>query len=185
LKTNAKVSDEDLFRSSLKGDRIAFECLYERYFSKLTWYASQYVKEQDLAKDIVQDIFMKLIEKPEMFNPSLKFSTWIYTVAGNRCRNHLRDSKRRVDRETRSNEDSYSASAESGFDKKLLNKRISEELERLSDRERLVYTLRFEEELNIREIAGVTSIPEGTIKSVLHYMLRKIAQRLKEFNHAE
>jgi RNA polymerase sigma-70 factor (ECF subfamily) len=65
----------------------------------------------------------------------------------------------------------------------LLKEQLRRIREDLSDKERLIYTLRIDQELSIREIAEIAAIPEGSVKSSLFYTLKKMASRLKVFTH--
>jgi RNA polymerase sigma-70 factor (ECF subfamily) len=166
-----------------KGERRAFELLYDRYFDKLVWYARRFVEEQK-AEDIVQDIFIKIIETPEQFDGSRKFSTWVYTVTGNRCKNVLRDeeNRNRILMENGS-PDEIEPVINQTIDYKLLKQRIYSLFEELNEKEKNIYVLRFEHEMSIKEIAQIINIPEGSVKSGIYYLLKKVAPYLKEFSY--
>ena len=76
---SVETTDEDLVKAMLKGQKMAFELLYARYFDKLVWYANGFVQDPFEAQDIVQEVFITLIESPEKFDTNRTFSTWIYT----------------------------------------------------------------------------------------------------------
>jgi len=178
-------SDEALYRMVMAGDRVALELLYERYFRKLVWFAGNIIKDEDEAKDVVQETFIKVITKPDLFDASRKFSTWIYTVVGNACRNHIRDQQNRL-RILRENlPDEAQVEKESNHDKKILQQSISSAIGELSPKEQQLYRLRFEEEMAISEIAAVVCIPEGSVKSGLFYLVKKISKQLKAFEYEQ
>lgn len=175
-------TDEWLMLSAAKGDRRAFEALYERYFQKLTWFARQYVYDVQVAEDLVQEVFIKIIEQPELFDNNRKFSTWAYTITANRCKNMLRDTQNRKDLLSKQ-PNPQQTNMQHQMDYKQLRQKIKTVLEGMSEKEKTLFVLRFEHELPIKEIAEITASPEGTIKSGIHYLLKKMSSHLKAFTH--
>ncbi|PBQ34159.1 hypothetical protein CNR22_21095 [Sphingobacteriaceae bacterium] len=178
-------SDEELMLQLTDGDRQAFETLYDRYFNKLVWFAKGFVDETNRAEDLVQDVFIKVIENPDLFDQSKKFSTWIYVVTSNRCKQVLRDEKNRL-RILQENVFPYveKTSRFMGFsDFNLLKEKIQKVYINFTEKEKNIYTLRFEQELSIKEIAEILELPEGSIKSGIYYLLKKLAHHLKDFTH--
>lgn len=183
-KTSLQTSDEQLMVLAGNGKRAAFELLYDRYFEKLSWYAFGFVKDMALAEDLVQDVFCVLIDKPESFNPQMRFSTWIYTSVGNRCRNELRN------RATRSvllkNTTAPSVQEpDVPVDDRGLAEAISKVVSGFSEKEQLVYRLRFEEGLKMKEIAEIAGLPEGSVKSCVYYLVQKMTQQLKGLGYGK
>jgi RNA polymerase sigma-70 factor (ECF subfamily) len=178
-------NDEQLMKRIMRGDRLAFEMLYDRYFDKLVWYARGFVAEVHKAEDLVQEVFVKIIEKPEVFNPTQRFSTWIYTVTGNACRSALRKETNRLRlwEEEIAPYRPHSTSLQHELDHKHLKGQIQKVVEALSEKEKTIFTLRFEQELSIREISEIAGIPEGSVKSGIYYMLRKFEGQLKDFSY--
>lgn len=181
----SELTDEELMRRISKGEKKAFEVLYDRYFNKLVWFARGFVSNVQRAEDLVQDVFIKLIERPELFNKEKRFSTWVYVITSNRCKQVLRDEKNRL-RILEENVLPFKAQfseSELNSDLVVLKERIHVLLEELSDKERAIYTLRIEQELSIKDIALILELPEGSIKSGIYYLLKKLAIQLKDFNH--
>ena len=179
------LTDEQLMERVSKAERKAFETLYDRYFNKLVWFAQSFVDDVQCAEDIVQEVFIKLIENHNRFDRDKKFSTWIYVITSNRCKHYLRDEKNRV-RILRENvipfkDDKTELNSTSDF--KLLKEKIQLIYIGLSEKEKNIYSLRFEQELGIKEISVIMNIPEGSVKSGIYYLLKKLAQQLKDFSH--
>jgi RNA polymerase sigma-70 factor, ECF subfamily len=168
-------SDEQLMQGIAAGNRNAFCLLYDRYFDKLCWYACGFVKDAAAAEDAVQECFMQLIEKPAEFDSSKRFSTWIYTLVANRCKNQLRNAtnRQRLLAE-QGNAGVHSPNWHRQLDGQLVRAKVEKILEEATDKERSLYQLRFEQDLSIREIAEILQIPEGSVKSGLYYMLKKM-----------
>lgn len=181
----SELTDEQLMHRISQGEKKAFEVLYDRYFNKLVWFARGFVSNVQRAEDLVQEVFIKLIERPELFNNEKRFSTWIYVITSNRCKQVLRDEKNRL-RILEENVLPFKAQfseSELNSDLAVLKERIQILLEQLSEKERAIYTLRIEQELSIKDIALILELPEGSIKSGIYYLLKKLAIHLKDFNH--
>lgn len=178
-----QATDEQLMMLAASGKRPAFEQLYDRYFEKLSWYAFSFLKEMTAAEDIVQDVFCVVITKPDSFNTTQRFSTWIYTLVGNRCRNEIRNRTNRAAllRELLPTDEQ---SALPAHDPALAGA-IRTLVSALSDKERLVYHLRFEEDLKVKEIAAVADLPEGSVKSCIYYLVQKLSQQLKAIGYGK
>jgi len=181
----SSLSDERLMEGVTKGERLAFEALYDRYFNKLVWFARSFIHDAPLSEDIVQDIFIRLIERPEQFDKDRKFSTWIYVVTSNRCKQKLRDEKnrQRILEENVIPYKEHVSQLTGTSDLRMLKEKIQVVYSGLSEKEKSIYSLRFEQELGIKEIAGILEIPEGSVKSGIYYLLKKLAHHLKDFSH--
>lgn len=183
-KHSGEHSDERLMQLVANGERWAFELLYERYFDKLVWFARTFVQDEQQAEDVVQEVFIRIIEQPMLFDSEKRFSTWIYTAVANASRNALRNKNNRlrllqVNIAPRYGEESLMAD---GAERSLLRKGIQKACSSLSEKEKNIFILRFEQELSIKEIAAIEAIPEGTVKSAIYYLLKKLAPHLKEFH---
>lgn len=177
------LSDEALMLRITNRDRQAFEVLYDRYFGKLVWFAQNYLSQVQQAEDLVQEAFVKIIHKPENFNSNKKFSTWIYTLVANACKNELRNDQNRSRILNENLRPNHSVLPENIVDNALLRTKIQEALKELNEKERSIFTLRFEQELHIKEIAEILDIPEGTVKSGIYYLLKKLSHTLKPFKY--
>lgn len=178
-------SDEELMKLIHQGKREAFELLYKRYFEKLVWYANGFVQDIHSAEDIVQEVFVKVIEAPEKFDTDRKFSTWIYTVTGNLARNHLRTSSQHKKWVLKKQVEPAMVSVKPHHqvDSRHLSERLQYIFNNLTEKEQLIFTLRFEQELSIKEIALQMNIPEGSVKSGIFYLLKKYNHLINHFSY--
>lgn len=176
-------TDEQLMRDISKGNRMAFELLYDRYFDRLVWFARRFIEDVQAAEDAVQEVFIKIMESPEKFDEQRKFSTWAYTVTGNSCKNILRNEQNRARILQENISWPESELMTHSIDYKLLKQRIAASFKELNEKEKQIYVLRFEHELAIKEIAKIMTIPEGSVKSGIYYLLKKVAQQLKDFDY--
>jgi hypothetical protein len=84
-------SDEKLMGLLGRGDIAAFDELYDRYGGRLLRYFHRMLgRDEEKAQDFLQDIFLRIVERPELFSLDRRFSTWIFSVAHNMCKNEYR-----------------------------------------------------------------------------------------------
>lgn len=167
------------------GSKPAFELLYDRYFEKLVWYISDFTKERTIAEDIVQETFIKLIDAPDKFDATRKFSTWIYTLAANLARNYIRDKKLFLQKQQQHQLHNIDliVNQQHQMDANLLSRRINELISGLSGKERSIYELRFGQQMSIKDISLQMNIPEGSVKSGIYYLLKKFSIHLNYQHH--
>jgi RNA polymerase sigma-70 factor (ECF subfamily) len=177
-------SDEELMKMILKGHKLAFELLYERYFDKLVWFANGIIQDKFVAEDVVQEVFIKIIETPDRFDLDRKFSTWVYTLTSNLSKNKLRDEQLKQSKLNSIIQYNNQASKQHhNLDVRITEMKLEELFQNLSEKEKSLFTLRFEQQLSIKEIASTMQIPEGSVKSGLYYLLQKYDHLLKHFTH--
>ncbi len=177
-------SDEELMKMILKGHKLAFELLYERYFDKLVWFANGIIQDKFVAEDVVQEVFIKIIETPERFDLDRKFSTWVYTLTSNLSKNKLRDEQLKQSKlNSIIQQTNQSSKQHHNLDVRITEMKLEELFQNLSEKEKSLFTLRFEQQLSIKEIASTMQIPEGSVKSGLYYLLQKYDHLLKHFTH--
>ena len=185
-----KLSDEKLMEFIQRKDTSAFDELYRRYSQRLLLYFYRTLGgHQDKAQDFLQDIFTKIVEKPELFDSHRSFSSWIFAVAYNLCKNEYRRLGIREIIESNANIDQVSPDFESEqhpteqkVDQKIFQKALFDELEKMDDGHRSAFLLRYQQNLSIKEIGEILDCSEGTVKSRLHYTTKKMAVKLKAFN---
>ncbi len=166
------------------GNKAAFDELYNRYAHKiLMFFYSMLANDKDKAQDFTHDLFLKIIEKPEHYDMSRSFDTWIFTLAYNMCKNEYKKLKIRLEHQK---EQQFTAEntvyINDGFDKELYRKQLQKHLEQLDEEHKSIIILRFEEELTVKEIAQIVNCPEGTVKSRIFYTLQALSVKLSVFN---
>lgn len=185
-----KATDETLMARSAKGNSRAFGILYDRYEGKMNWYFLRMLgKDAEKARDFTQDLFVKLAEKPHLFDTGKKFSTWIYTVAHNMCKNEYRklSIRHHVNGEDigaeRTIADTQAKDPAMEVDKNTFEKMLEIELGLIDENHRTAFLLRYKEEMSIKEIAEIMGTSEGTVKSRLFYTVKKLSEKLKAFEY--
>lgn len=181
-----KSTDPELMTLISKGNTEAFDELYRRYSSKLLNYFRKMLNNDiEKAQDFLQDLFIKIIEKAGYYDADKTFSTWIYTLACNMCKNEYRNHAIRSRLMEENGESIFYTERVpelENTDLALFNSRLKSELEKLDYHHRETFVLRFYEELSIKEISDILECAEGTVKSRLFYTLKKLGLKLAEFN---
>jgi RNA polymerase sigma-70 factor, ECF subfamily len=174
-------SDEQLMVLVASNNADAFTELYNRYNAKLLRYFHRMLwNDRQLAEDLLHDLFVKVIEHPAHFKAELKFSTWIYSVANNMCKNQFR--RNEYHRAFNETQRAAPVAEESLLEMNEFSDVLCEALLKLDEDDRNLYTLRFEVEMPMEEIALLLECPVGTIKSRSFYLKKKIASLLTWYN---
>lgn len=183
-KKNASQSDEQLMELIRRGKTPAFDELYGRYSGRLLRYFQKMLAgDEERSQDLLHDLFLKIVERPELFTPGRVFSTWIFSAAHNMCKNEYRN--RQVRRPVDIEIDELPADAEGlleRIDRQSFRQMLGLELEALEEDHRTTFLLRYQEGFSIREISEVLGCPEGTVKSRLYYTIRRLAGKLRQFD---
>ncbi len=179
------LSDERLMELIVRGDERAFGALYDRYQRKLITYFSRMLwNDRERAQDFLQELFTKIARKPDSYDPSRPFSTWLYSVANNMCKNEYRreGTRKAAVPHLKAETDHVNAIHGDGVDRERFRLRLDQELDKLDPDQKATFVMRYHEDMAIKEIAGAFGISEGTVKSRLFYTLKKLAERLNEFD---
>lgn len=179
-----KLSDEELMVQVMDHhSHPAIVELHSRYSQKLLGYFMKMLnKDLDLSQDFVQEIFLKILEKKHLYDPSKKFYTWLFTIASNMCKT----SYRRVPF-NRISDDGYELNQtihlnENLADKENFKQLLHESIETLEFGQKTVFVLRYMEQFSLNEIAEIMEISTGTVKSRLFYATQKIAKQLSIYD---
>lgn len=174
-------SDEQLIAQIERGNESAFNLLYERYSTKLFRYFFRLLgNDAAQAEDFLQELFIKVLNNAHSFSANHKASTWLYTIATNMCKNEWRNTENR--QRLMRHFDAWEHPSKSVYEQmesKQLSNLVDKMMSQLDEDDQLIIHLRFQQELPIKAIAAILDIPEGTVKSKLFYLLRKIAAQLK------
>lgn len=177
-----------------RGEFSALDVLYARYQKRLLFYFHRMLSGDVVrAQDMLHDLFLKLIERPELYTPGKPLSTWIFSIAHNMCKNEYRKkySTRSsamasldadIDIETI---ESKMLDAADAFDRATFAAMLRIELDLLDPDAKTTFLLRHQEGFSVRDIAETLGCPEGTVKSRLYNTTRKLAERLRVFNPIE
>lgn len=188
----AGASDLELVSRTQRGDESAFEELVYRYDRRVLSIALSFTRDADDAKDIYQEVFLRVHKALPRFEFGSEFSTWLYRIVMNVCLSYRkREAGRAVasldalserDPEFSHGEAlpaSHGASPDRIAQDSEIRRHVLEAIAALSPQERLVFTLKHLEGYKLREIAAMMDCTEGTVKRYLFTAVAKLRQRLK------
>lgn len=182
------LTDEELIKEFQDHNTIeAYEILVSRFKDPLTNYVYRFLGDRDICTDIVQDTMIKFYLHKDSYKSFAKFSTWIYTIAGNLARNELKRRKRRVifslnndDEDKKIQiEDSSFVSPERSTDSQIKGEIIQKALLKVKPVYREVVILRDIDGLSYDEIAEITNLSIGTVKSRINRGRKHLQELLK------
>ncbi len=179
IKNSEKVYDELLVLRYQSGDDLALPRLIERWQSRLVNYARMTTNDTDLANDIVQDTWITVIKKIRSLRDSRSFRPWLYRIVAHKIYDHFKHVKVKNDHIDASRPSENPKVVDSS--QQLLESRqeMNLVLNKLSREHRAVLVLHYLEEFEIQDIAGILSIPSGTVKSRLHHARVNFKQLLE------
>ena len=186
--------DESLMLRYQQGDKSAFPVLVRRHQQALFNFAFRQVRVPQLAEDVVQETFVRVVQNAADFKHEARFTTWVYTITRNLCIDQLRK------RALRKHPSLDQASGEEGDGPTLgeqtadprasvereatgteLKERIARAVDKLPDDQREVFLMREVSNLPFKEIAEITNVPENTVKSRMRYALERLQEALAEY----
>ena len=178
--------DEDtrLMLAFQAGDRRAFETLFERFSLPLTGFLGRMVPDRGRAEELAQEVFVRIYNARERYEPRARFSTYIFGIAHNLALNELARAYRGRERPLELVHESTSADPAPGPDAQLEAKRAAERLERglarLPGRQRSALVLRSQEGLSYDQIAEVLKTSVSSVKSLIHRGRERLLVELEE-----
>ncbi len=161
--------------------QVALIEIHRRYSSKLLGYFFKMLhRNESLAQDFVQDLFLKILEKKHLFDTNRKFYTWVFTIASNMCKTEYRYFGKTVDFD--SEKHSRIILEQDRTDKSYFLESLDKSLNEMEDVHKNILVLRYLEEFSLNEITEILEISLGTVKSRLFYATKKLTEELKEFD---
>lgn len=178
--TYKNKTDESLMEAICNGDTEAFSELYKRYKHRLLYYFFRMLSnDNEIAQDFLQELFLKIIDKPYLFDTSKKFSTWIFSMAHNMCKNEYRSREVRSILHKVQDTDCFCDDKPSEKEFNHTADDVFNCLESFDSEYSSVFLLKYREGLSIDEISEVLELATGTVKSRLHYMRKNIRKMLE------
>lgn len=185
------LTDEELYRRFAAGDEEAFEALFERYGDRVFGYLARFFGDREVAKDLTQEAFTRVIVAARTFRGECSFATFIFRIVRNLCTDFLRSHSKSAtlaldtsDENGRPLSERLSTREHDNVDKAFseeIAKALERALEVLPEEQREVFLLRASQGLSFREIAEVLGVNENTAKSRMHYAVRALRQHLSGF----
>jgi RNA polymerase sigma-70 factor (ECF subfamily) len=183
-------SDEALMLRYAAGDARAFEELYSRHAMKVWRFIHRSVCNQAIADELMQDVWFALVQAASRYQPSARFTTWLFTLAHHRLIDRHRRSQAPHIREVAHENGDHGIeqlAAEASCDPARQAESIQHTnalitaVEQLPPEQREVFLMRAEGELTVEEIAAAIGVSFETVKSRLRYARSKLKQILQEY----
>ena len=185
LKPLRQLTDEQLMARAKAGNDTAFEELYHRFARRLKgFFFLQLGGDEELAADATHDVFLRVYEARNRYQEGKSVSTWLFTIAYNICRNHYRNNAYETQLSATLDAEPISEEQiEIQLDAAALDDALAQVLSELPPPLHQLFSLHYQEELTIPQVAEIVGIPEGTVKSRLHKTMNIIRKKLKRYEH--
>ena len=179
------LSDSELlveFRNPVTKER-AFTSIIKKYQEKLYWHLRRMVVDHDDANDVLQNVMIRVWNGLENFREDSQLYTWLYRVATNECLTFLEQQKKRSSVSLSDVESGLEnkIKADQNFDGKKLEWKLQLGIQQLPEKQRIVFQLRYYDEMPYEEMSRVLETSEGALKASYHHAVKKIEDYIK--NH--
>ncbi|HLW50104.1 MAG TPA: RNA polymerase sigma factor [Sphingobacteriaceae bacterium] len=157
----------------------AFTLLLKKYQQKLYWHIRRLVIDHDDADDIVQDVFIKIWKNLDKFREDAQLYTWLYRIATNECITFLNKKKQRNQVSLEDENSAYLADTlkdSSHFNGNRAQQKLQEAILTLPDKQRLVFNMKYFEDLKYDEMSTILGTSVGALKASYHLAVKKIEQ---------
>lgn len=154
-----------------------FTALIRKYRERLYWHVRRMVVEHEDANDILQNVFIRVWKGLDQFREESQLYTWLYRIATNECLSFLEKEKRQKTSPFDAAENSMAekVKADPYFDAGKLEWKLQLAIQQLPEKQRLVFTLRYYDEMPYEEMSRVLDTSEGALKASYHHAAKKIA----------
>ncbi|MFZ9504105.1 MAG: RNA polymerase sigma factor [Cyclobacteriaceae bacterium] len=178
--TESTTEDQLILEKIREGEtrNYGFNLLVRQYHKRVYWMVRKMVIDHDDANDITQDVFIKIHKNIDGFREDSRLFTWIYRIATNECLSFLRSKRRKfflplhdVERELGQKIDSGI-----GMNGDEIERELQKALLTLPEKQRLVFNMRYFEEMPYEDIAEVTGTSVGALKASHHHAMKKIEE---------
>ncbi len=188
-----KFKEKELVLQAQKNDHSAFEKLMQQYDRQVLSLAYQLTGNTLDAEDIYQEVMLRVYQKLDSYRFESKFSTWLYRIVVNCALNYRKQKSRHkhISIDRFQDDENYwqvpSTDPDSGPDMHALNEEIREQISRTLEKfpmmQRVVFTLRFNEDFKLKDIAKIVGCSTGTVKNHLFRCTQKMRRALSKYNN--
>jgi RNA polymerase sigma-70 factor (ECF subfamily) len=188
---NESISSEDLMARIAKGDEDAFETLVNRHQTSVLNLAYRFIGDRTQAKDLAQEVFLRVWQTANRYEPRAKFTTWIYQVTANLCLNELKSAHRRKwfpfhrseGESEKAIEETLSDGLPTAEDLLLAreqSRQISEALQSLPANQRMALLMKRYDDLSYNEIARILGCSVSAVESLIVRAKRTLHEKLEK-----
>lgn len=156
----------------------AFTRIIKKYQEKLYWHIRRMVVEHEDANDVLQNMFIKVWKNLDNFREDSQLYTWLYRIATNESLTFLQQQKKRSSLSLSDDESplSNTIKADEHFDANKLEWKLQLAIQKLPEKQRAVFNLRYYEEMPYEEMSRVLETSEGALKASYHHAVKKIEE---------
>jgi RNA polymerase sigma-70 factor (ECF subfamily) len=160
-----------------------YTAIIKKYQEKLYWHIRRMVVSHDDTDDVLQNVFIRVWKGLENFREDSQLYTWLYRIATNECLTFLEQQKKRSAVSLSEIEAGLSEKikADENFDANKLEWKLQLAIQQLPEKQRVVFQLRYYEEMPYEEMSRVLETSEGALKASYHHAVKKIEEYIK--NH--
>lgn len=179
------MSDSELlvqFRNEATKER-AYTAIIRKYQEKLYWHVRRMVVDHEDANDVLQNVFIRVWNGLENFREDSQLYTWLYRIATNESLTFIEQQKKRSSVSLSDVESGLSnkIKADRDFDGNKLEWKLQLAIQQLPEKQRVVFSLRYYEEMPYEEMSRVLETSEGALKASYHHAVKKIEDYIR--NH--
>lgn len=158
----------------------AFSLLLQKYQQKVYWHIRRMVLNHDDADDIVQEVFIKVWKNLVNFRQDAQLYTWLYRIASNECITFLnkKKAKKNIPFDDVSEQLTNYLSEENYFSGDAIQKKLQEALITLPEKQRLVFNMKYYDDMKFQEISDALGTSVGALKASYHLAVKKIEKHL-------
>lgn len=181
-----KLSDEALVEAIVKtNDTLLFEVLYDRFALMVYNKCYGFANSEDEAKDLTQDVFLRVFVKLASFKGRSKFSTWLYAFTYNHCVNYVtRNTAKKIEKRSVSSDsiENIGEDVDSTFEFQSMKvEQLKKVMELISPDEKMILLLKYQDNLTIKELSNVLDIGESAVKMRLKRAKDKLVQKYSNY----
>ncbi|EJF09144.1 MULTISPECIES: RNA polymerase sigma factor [Pontibacter] len=178
------MEDKEILEKFANPDsrNLAFNQLIRKYQQKIYWHVRKMVIDHDDADDLTQEVFIKVWKNLENFRQDAQLYTWLYRIATNECLTFLSSKRKKFflpinDVAAELTEKIDSSPSIDGDEIQL---KLQKALLRLPDKQRLVFNMKYYDELKYEEISEILGTSVGALKASYHHAVKKIEEFIKQ-----
>lgn len=178
-----KLNDDDILKLMLQPKTVekGLRALMDKHQSRLYWHIRRLIVDHDLAQDVLQETFIKAYQNFHQFKQDSKLYTWLYRIATNEALQQLNKMKKM--KKADEDADYYmqnlvADNAEKDADEIQLL--LQKAIQSLPEKQKLVFTMRYYDDLPYEEISKIVDMSVGTLKTNYHYAKEKIETFIKD-----
>jgi RNA polymerase sigma factor (sigma-70 family) len=178
------LEDQELLQKIRNPDsrNYGFNLLVRQYQQRVYWHVRKMVIDHDDADDLTQEVFIKVHKYIDGFREDSQLFTWIYRIATNECLSHLNKKKKRffLPIEDVGHQLSSKIDSSTDLDGDAIQKVLQKAILKLPDKQRLVFNMKYFDDLPYETISEITKTSVGALKASYHHAVKKIEEFLHQ-----